>query len=339
MKIRGALLGAGNIALRGHAPQWLGDEALSEEAEIVAVADLSPKNLEAAQEIFPRARIYSKAEELLAREELDFCDICTPPFTHRALVELAASRGLHVVCEKPLAPSLADAEAIAHAVREGRIVFQPCHQYHHSPQWLAVKRLLPEIGAIHLAEYEVHRLSANPGNPNWVPTWRTDRSRSGGGILVDHGAHIFYQLRSVLGEPARVNATVRTLRHREYGVEDTAFVTMDFGERLAEVRLTWAAQNREIRFRFVGEDGELVGSDERLSLRVGQRTEDVTFAEGMSKNSAHSEWYAPLFSEFVRRVRSGVRDSVALEEAIYVTRLIERAYQSSEEGRSLPLRG
>jgi uncharacterized protein (TIRG00374 family) len=336
VKLRGAILGAGNIALRGHAPQWVGDAALVAEVEIVALADLSTANLAAAAVPFPRARHYARADELLANEALDFCDVCTPPFTHRALVEAAAARGVHVLCEKPIAPSLGEAEAIAQAVRSAGIAFAPCHQYHYSPQWQAVVRLLPRIGRIHLVEYEVHRTEANPGNPNWAPAWRTDRALAGGGILFDHGAHIFYQLRSVLGEPAAVQATVRTLGHADYGVEDSAFVVLDHGDRLAEVRLTWAARRRSIRFHFVGADGELVGDDEHLTVRAAS-TEEVSFTEGMSKGSSHSDWYAPLMRGFVDRVRRRDASTESLDEALYVARIIARAYESSEQGRALPL--
>lgn len=333
MKLRGALLGAGNIALRGHAPQWTG---LADEVEIVAVADLSPENRAAARQFFPAARLYESAAELLDREKLDLCDVCTPPFTHRPLVEKAAAHGIHVLCEKPIAGSLEDAEAIAAAVRAAGIVFVPCHQYHHSPQWQAVSRLLPRIGRIYLVQYEVLRTEANPGNPNWSPAWRTDPALAGGGILFDHGAHIFYQLRSVLGEPAAVSATVRTLRHTQYDVEDSAFVVLDFGDRLAEVRLTWAARRRAIRFQFVGSDGELTGDDEQLTLHA-DTTETISFADGMSRNSSHSEWYRPLLSDFIGRVRRGDASDGPLAEALYVARVIARAYESSIEKRARPL--
>jgi predicted dehydrogenase/uncharacterized membrane protein YbhN (UPF0104 family) len=336
VRLRGALLGAGNIALRGHAPQWTGGPDLDRDVEIVAVADLSASNLGAAAALFPGARPYAHADELLANETLDFCDVCTPPFAHRALVEAAAARGVHVLCEKPMAATLADAEAMARAVRGAGIVFMPCHQYHYSPQWQTVSRLLPRIGRVHLVEYEVHRTGANPGNPNWSPDWRTDRSLAGGGILFDHGAHIFYQLRSVLGDPAAVQATVRTLRHSDYGVEDSAFVVLDHGDRLAEVRLTWAARRRSIRFHFVGSEGELTGDDEHVLVRAAD-TEEVSFAEGMSRSSSHSEWYAPLMRSFVDRVRRGDTETAPLEEALYVARVIARAYASSEQGRALPL--
>src|SRR5262249_12911916 len=155
--------------------------------------------------------------------------------------------------------------------------FQPCHQYRHSPAWRTVRSLLPRLGRIYFAGYEVHRVQANEGNPNWAPDWRTDRRLAGGGILVDHGAHIFYQLREVLGEPISVQATVRTLQHRSYRVEDTALVILDFGECLAQVNLTWAARRREIQFRFVGERGEMVGDERGVRVHADTRTE-VRFA-------------------------------------------------------------
>jgi predicted dehydrogenase/uncharacterized membrane protein YbhN (UPF0104 family) len=336
VKLRGALVGAGNIALNGHVPQWTGDSVLAREVEIVAVADLSPANLEAASRAFPRARAYASADVLLARESLDFCDVCTPPFTRRPLIEAAAARGFHILCEKPIAPDVADAEAIAAAVRAAGVVFVPCHQYHHSPQWQAVVRLLPRIGRVHLVEYEVHRTEANPGNPNWAPSWRTDPQLAGGGILFDHGAHIFYQLRSVLGEPAAVQATVRRLSHADYGVEDSAFVVLDYGDRLAEVRLTWAARRRAIRFHFVGEAGELVGDDQRVAVHAAA-SEEISFDHGMSRNSSHSEWYAPLMRGFVDRIRRRDASSEPLEEAVHVARVIARAYESSQRQRALPL--
>jgi predicted dehydrogenase len=335
VKLRGALLGTGNIALRGHIPQWLGDETLQDEVEIAAVADVSPSNLELARRSFPAAHAYSRVEELLDSEDVDFCDICTPPSSHRALIEAASKLGRHVLCEKPLANTLEEAEAIARAVRSAKIVFQPCHQYHYSPQWAATRALLPRLGRIHFVEYDVFRTSANEGSANWQPKWRTNPKHAGGGILMDHGAHIFYELRSVFGDPHAVLATTRTLRHSEYGVEDTACVVLDFGDRIATMRLTWAAKHREVRFRFVGERGEVVGDDRRVVLVTDQGEEEARFADGMSKDSAHSDWYSPLFRRFAERIRTKETGTEGLDEALAVTRLIARAYESSTEGRML----
>ncbi len=333
MRLRGVLLGAGNIALGGHAPQWAGP--LRDAIDMVAVADLEKANLEAARAIFPGARLFESAEEALDALSPDFVDICTPPFTHRDLIAKATERGIHVVCEKPLAPTLGEAVEIARRVRDAHVVFQACHQYNHAPPWRVVRDLAPRLGRIHFAEYTVRRTAANEGNAHWAPEWRTKRNLAGGGILVDHGAHILYQLRSVMGEPRSVSATVRTLLHHSYGVEDTALLTLDHGGALAQLSLSWAAKRREISFRFVGEHGELIGDEENIRL-MAKTTQTVPLG-GMSRNSSHSEWFAPLFLEFVGRVRSGDLDPSPLDEALYVARVIECAYASSRSGRAVAI--
>src|SRR5262249_37311043 len=147
--------------------------ALRGDAEIVAVADLSAANREAAHRLFPGAAAYESAEDLLRRERLDFCDVCTPPFTRLPLIGEAARRGIHLVCEKPLALDLDDALRIASLVRDSGVVFKPCHQYHHSPLWQTVMKHLPLVGRVHLARYEVRRMAANEGSAGWQPSWRT----------------------------------------------------------------------------------------------------------------------------------------------------------------------
>jgi predicted dehydrogenase/uncharacterized membrane protein YbhN (UPF0104 family) len=335
MMLRGALLGAGHIALRGHAPHWR-QAALRGEAEIVALADLSAANREAARRLFPDAAVYDSAEELLDREDVDFCDVCTPPFTRVDIVRAAARRGIHLVCEKPIALDLADAEIIAAEVRATGIVFKPCHQYHHSPLWQTVVKHLPDIGPVHLARYEVRRTSANEGSSSWQPSWRTTPALAGGGILVDHGSHVFYQLRSVMGEARRIRATVRTLRHRDYRVEDTASVLLEHDDAMAEVSLTWAAGRREICFRLVGAHGEITGDEHEV--RVWNGTEEtIAHSGGLSRGSSHSAWYAPLFADFLGQIREGVRRREELDEAVYVARVISSAYESSRALAVLPL--
>ncbi len=85
----------------------------------------------------------------------------------------------------------------------------------------------------------------------------------------------------------------------------------------------------------MGADGELVGDDEHVVVRAAT-SEEISFADGMSRDSSHSEWYAPLMRDFVERVRRQDSSSGPLDEALYVTRLITCAYESSEERRAIP---
>jgi hypothetical protein len=80
-----------------------------------------------------------------------------------------------------------------------------------------------------------------------------------------------------------------------------------------------------------------VGDERGLRIEVRGRASEVAFPAGMSRDSSHSEWYRPLLRAFSRRVRTAECGTETLDEAVYVTRLITRAYESSDQGRARPL--
>src|SRR4051812_29040694 len=101
--LKGAIVGFGFISGKGHFPAY----QKRDDVEIVAVADICPARLAAA----PRgARRYATWQELLEKEQgLDFIDISTPPNVHAEIALAALARGIHVLCEKPLTPSVREA--------------------------------------------------------------------------------------------------------------------------------------------------------------------------------------------------------------------------------------
>ena len=113
--LRGALIGCGFFAMN-HLNAWRDVEG----AEIVALCDRDPARLAEAAARFGIARTYADAGEMLAAERLDFVDIATTVASHRPLVELAAGAGVHMVCQKPFASSMADARAMVAAAERGR---------------------------------------------------------------------------------------------------------------------------------------------------------------------------------------------------------------------------
>src|SRR5262249_46482892 len=196
--LRGALIGCGFIGERGHLPAYLGGGQPGDfvNFEIGAIADVSEARREIARKIAPHVRVYEDARSLLDGEagKLDFVDIATPPCDHAAIAHLAFSRGLHVLCEKPLATSAHDAQAMLdHALQAKRVLF-PGHNYKHAPVIRAVRQVLDSgrLGAIHLVTLDTFRTTHAKGVPEWMPDWRRVRRYSGGGIAMDHGSHTFY---------------------------------------------------------------------------------------------------------------------------------------------------
>jgi predicted dehydrogenase len=118
-RLKGALIGFGFIAEKGHLPAYAAGGL-----EIVAVADINAERRRAAAAALPHARIYETHEELLSREnDLEFVDIATPPYAHARIALAAFERGLHVLCEKPMAMTIEEARMMVDtAIRKKRVV-------------------------------------------------------------------------------------------------------------------------------------------------------------------------------------------------------------------------
>lgn len=331
--LNGALIGAGNIARAGHLPAYLGADTVRARLRIVAAADPCPQNLDALAAALPGVRCYSDPHALLAAEQLDFVDVCTPPYAHAELIGLAAEAGCHVLCEKPLSVDLDEALAIRARIRGRGLVVMPCHQYHHAPQWRAVREAVRagEAGRVRLGLLTVQRVGANAGNPTWNPAWRTDPAIAGGGILVDHGTHLFYQLHSLFGEPAEIACSLER-RLADCPVDDTATLYLRYPHLLVRLHLTWAAQSRYSSHRYIGTRGEVALLDDAVVVRGEDGERRVPFTAGLSKGSAHAEWFEPLLLEFAGRIERRDDRLDRFDEAVAVAACLSRAYESAAHG-------
>jgi predicted dehydrogenase len=332
--LRGALIGAGNAAIDGHLPAYLHDAWLQKKVEIVAAADLAEGNLALLQASMPSLKIHRSAAKLLAAEELDFIDICAPPHAHPYLIRLASQRDCHILCEQPLALDLAESLEIQRCVTARRIVFMPCHQYRFSPLWRTASQLVHEgqIGHIHLAQFEVFRLHADPGNERWIAGWRTDPRIGGGGIIFDIGTHYFHLVLSLFGPPEWISAQIAWLSHTDYKVEDTALIVFGYTNRLVQINLSWAADHREDRARFIGTKGNIELRGDAIVLQREENRREWLI-EGASGKAAFSQWYGRLFREFVHKIETASYSTELLEEAATALRYAELCYRSAKTGK------
>ena len=114
--LRGGLIGCGYFA-NNHLNAWRDVDG----AEIVAVCDQDEGRLKLAAEMFSVARTYTDAGSMLKGEDLDFMDLVTQVPSHRALVELVASHGVHAICQKPFAPTLDDSREMVVACQRAGV--------------------------------------------------------------------------------------------------------------------------------------------------------------------------------------------------------------------------
>ncbi len=324
---RGALIGAGGTARQSHHPAYVHGAGVAGRLVVVAAVD-------GAREVpdIPGLPRLTDPAGLAALEPLDFIDVCTPTASHVELALWGLERGWHVLCEKPVATTRADAARVAAAARRAGRVLMPCHQYRFNPAWLKLREWLDagRIGRWHLAEFRTYRLHADPGAASGAGArpWRGTRAAGGGGVLLDHGTHLLYLLDDVAGAPARVHAWTGRLRHHGYDVEDTAQVLLEYpGGRIATIFVTWAANRRENVIRFVGERGTIAWVGGELTLDADGRSEQLDFTAALDKAS-YRDWFARLFVAFAAAMERGDPEP-GLREIAAVADVLERAYEAA----------
>ena len=215
-ELRGGLIGCGFFSIN-HLHGWRAVEG----ASIVALCDRDSARLAIAGDQFGVARRYADADAMLRAEALDFVDIATTVGSHRALVEMAARRGVAVICQKPFAPSLDDARAMAAACEAAGVPLM----VHENFRWQSA---IQTLGAI-LASGEI-------GAPFWGRvSFRSAYDVFSGQpylatgerfIIEDLGIHILDIARFLFGDVASATARTRRVNPAIRG-EDVATIVLD----------------------------------------------------------------------------------------------------------------
>jgi predicted dehydrogenase len=258
LPFRVGLIGCGNVALSDHVPFYLSRPDLY---HVVAIADPTParRALALAQIGLGPADAYEAATGLLARDDIDLVDVCTPQHLRRAEILEALESHRHVNSEKPLATTPADAAILVAAAERNDVQIALMHNYLCLPEVAAALDVVRagEIGDVEVAIINFLGVLDLPGNSAWAPRWRHDPASAGGGVLVDM-LHAVYVAEAFLGRPIeRVSGWVYA-RADGAPVEDIALCRFETDVNAALVNVGWG----------VGPGGiEVSGSRGRIAVR------------------------------------------------------------------------
>jgi predicted dehydrogenase len=221
-KLRGVTVGAGYFSRFQH-------EAWSRipEVEIVAVCDRLEDKARAVQQQFGIANCYTSWTEMLERERPDFFDIITPPPTHQEMCGFAASRGIHVICQKPLAPTLEEATRIVDHAQAAGIRLMVHENFRWQPWYRKIKGL-QNAGTI--GEFTHLHMLTRLGD-GWGERAYLDRQPFFRGyprlLIYETGVHFIDTFRYLLGEVTDVYAHLKRLNPVILG-EDTGQLLLHF---------------------------------------------------------------------------------------------------------------
>ncbi|HOU13616.1 MAG TPA: Gfo/Idh/MocA family oxidoreductase [Anaerolineae bacterium] len=189
-------------------------------AQITAIADVVPERLEAKEAVainledgakaldLSQAARYPSAAQLIAEADVDVVDICLPTYLHAEYAIAALEAGIHVLCEKPMALSVADCDRMIAAARaaDRRLMIAQCLRFW--PEYLYLQKMIIEQPLGALLSLNMSRIG---GRPRWSPdNWFLDPQRSGGALLDLHIHDVDY-VNAVFGAPDRLYATGRAM--------------------------------------------------------------------------------------------------------------------------------
>ncbi|MBB3999596.1 Gfo/Idh/MocA family protein [Aureimonas pseudogalii] len=332
----GALIGCGFFAVNqmhawGQVPG----------AAITAICDRDPARLQAVGDAFGIAARYADAETMLREVRPDFVDIATTAQSHRALVELAASLKIPAICQKPFAPTMADARAMVEACESAGVPLMVHENFRWQSAILAVKRVLDEgtIGTPFFGRVSFRsRYDVFSGQPYLAEGERF--------IVEDLGIHALDVARFLFGNASAITARTARVNPAIRGEDVATMLLAHAGAMTSVVDCSYATLNEEELFpqtlvEIDGDAGSLrLGAGYRLSVTTsaGARHEDVSpellpWASRPWHNIQESVLL--IQRHFVDCLREGRTPDTSGADNLKTLALVEAAYRSAATGRTI----
>lgn len=280
-------------------------------------------------------------EPVVARDDLDAVIVATPPHLHASISIAALKRGMHVLCEKPLARTLEEARAmVALAETAGRVLKCGFNHRHH-PAVQQTRRWFEE-GRIGEPVFIRARYGIG-GRPSYEQEWRADPEIVSGGQLMEQGIHAVDLARWFLGKFSQVTAFAETRFWNIGPLEDNAFALYRTpAGAVASIHSSLTQWKNLFSFELYGSDGYIAveglgggyGTERAIFGKrdfVAPFTEEVVEFRGEDR-SWHEEWQE--FTSAIVDRREPIGNALDGLEAM---RLVFMAYESARTGRAVNL--
>jgi D-apiose dehydrogenase len=335
-RLRGTLIGCGFFA-ENHLHAWRDIEGV----DIVAVCDLDGARAAAVAARFGVPRHYADAAAMLDAERPDFVDVATNVNAHRAMVELAAARGVGVICQKPMAASLGDARAMVSACERAGVPLMVHENFRWQQPILAVAEVLrsgrigtPFFGRVSFRhDYDVYRTQ-----PYLAQIERF--------AIMDVGVHLVDVARFLFGEVTRLSCTVRSVNPAVEG-EDVATMLLEHaGGASAVVDCSFYSHLDPNPFPDTLVEVDGTAGSVRLGLHRALQVTDRAGTTHTVADAPTGGWLTPpwhVVQQSVRNIqqhwvdclRQGRTPDTSGADNLRTLAVCLAAYESAEQGRTI----
>lgn len=350
-KLKVGIIGTGSIS-ELHIAAYLKNNNV----ELYAFCDINEERLQFMAEKFDIKHTYTDMNEMLLLEELDAVSICTWNSAHAPCTIAALNAGKHVLCEKPMSTSEEEAKAMKEAAERNNKLLMIGFVRRYGNDCNILKEFIDTdyLGDIYYAKATYLRRKGNPGG------WFGDKSRSGGGPLIDLGVHVIDLVRYLLGNPKPISvygatfhklADRKNIRGKEFyqsasasehdicDVEDlaTAMIRFENGAVLSiEASFSLNIKNDEGKIELFGTKG---GAKLNPELEIYNELYDYLSNITLDAETALS--FDGLFeneiNHFVSCLTDGTPCISPAEDGIDIMRILDAIYESARTGHEVIL--
>lgn len=328
----------------------------NKDVDLFAFCDINEERLKEKGERYEVENLYTDYNELLANDEIDAVSVCTWNNTHAEIAIAALEAGKHVLVEKPLSITVEEALAVEEAAEKSGKVAQVGFVRRHDPNAHLLKRFIDndDLGEIYYSKASYLRRLGNPGG------WFSDKSRSGGGPLVDLGVHVIDLTWYLMGRPRPVSVSGNTynkLGNRSHienlsfyqaadydpshnTVEDlaNALIRFENGASLyVDVSFALHAEQDEGSVRIYGEKGgaevepkfSIITEKHNTILNATPQVDSM----GLDVGKAFSN----EINHFVECCREGKETIAPISDGVQVMKMLNAVYESAKTGKEVYL--
>jgi len=314
---------------------------------LIAVADQDLGRAQALASEFDVPHAYPDYRRVLGRDDVHAVSICLPDFLHREAVLAAADAGKHVLCEKPLALDVGQADEMVSACERHGVALGLVMNHRYFPDNIRTKRAIREgeFGRVLLGS--VLHSSALTGDPSGASPWRGRRGLAAGGILTTQAIHFLDLLLWFAGPASAVKAWAVTLVRTEQDLEDTAVLALQLRSgALATLATTNGAPITDdftgTRVEIHGTGGYVMLEGDRLRLvsTKGARALPAVRLPELPPGANQVIFglgHAYEIIDFVTSVRRGGAAPVPGRDGRHLMAVLSAAYHSAEEGKEVAI--
>ncbi len=308
--------------------------AAMENVNLVGIVDIrAEKGSELAASVGTRS-FTSYEEAMEALERVDVVDVCVPTFLHKEYVMKAADAGKHVICEKPLARNLRDAQEMIDYCKQKNVKLFVGHVLRFFPEYVNAKQMLDQEAIGPVAVVRTTRGGAFPMAWN---NWYADFQCSGG-LTLDMIIHDFDYLRWCFGEVERVYA--KGLQGRVAAQLDYALVTLRFKSGvIAHVEGTWAHDTFSMKFEMAGKTGiiDYDSSRDKPMVAFSRTAQAGSGGVAVPESPLKENPYYLELKHFLSCIERDSDPIVTAEDAYEAMRIALAAIESMQTGKPVVL--